>query len=161
MGVLPSTWSELAWNDSADTKSCTTLTGPNVTTAISTRLDAKASPESSFWSCFRPVLSSAMGRPDMEPETSSTSTHGQRGSGLSTKETSAKGTWVSCDIKENLGVCGELGLAHDRWWRSAERVEKDGRSTLQGVWSERPMRHVRCGAACTRVRYTCITPWLG
>ena len=30
---------------------------PERETAISTRLDAKASPESSFWSCFRPVLS--------------------------------------------------------------------------------------------------------
>src|SRR5581483_7765893 len=98
MGVPPSTTSSLGWKDSAETKSCRTFTGPKVMMAISTRLAASASPASSFWNCLSPALSWAIGSPDMEPELSSSSTHAQRGSGLSTKVTSANGTWVSCVI---------------------------------------------------------------
>ena len=35
----------------------TTLTGPKVMMAISTRFDAIASAASSFWNCFNPALS--------------------------------------------------------------------------------------------------------
>ena len=94
IGVPPSVARCGAVNMSAVTKSCWTRTGPNEMIATSTRLAASGSLASSCWNCLRPALSWLIGWPAMELEVSSRSTQGQRGSGLSTKATSANGTWA-------------------------------------------------------------------
>src|SRR5262245_19701487 len=83
MGVLPAASSVGGVKVSAVTNCCATRTGPNVTTATSTRLAAIAS----FCNCcansLRPAFSCAIFWPSIELEVSSSSRHAQRGSGLS------------------------------------------------------------------------------
>ena len=81
---------------SAVTKSVATRTGPNVTMPTSTRLAAIGSAISSSLNVMRPAFSSLIGFPLIEPDVSSSSRQGQRGSGLSANSETPKGTcWNS------------------------------------------------------------------
>jgi hypothetical protein len=73
----------LAMKDSAPVNGISMRTGPNVTIPTSTRFIASESAQSSSRKSVRPEFSSLMGAPCIEPDTSNSSTHGQRGSGLS------------------------------------------------------------------------------
>jgi hypothetical protein len=95
MGVLPDAVSGVGEKVSAVTKFWTTRTGPNVTTATSTRFAAMASARSCSANVARPALSCAIFGPSIEPDVSSSSKHAQRGSGLSANSTLLKGTWSS------------------------------------------------------------------
>ena len=69
---------------SAVWNSLTTLTGPNVMIATSTRLTARLSDIRSALKARNPSFSSAIGSPCIEPEVSSSRTQGQRCSGFIT-----------------------------------------------------------------------------
>src|ERR1700742_631363 len=73
----------------------------------STRLAARLSDCSSVCSVRRPALSSSIGRPDIDPDVSNNSKHGQRCSGLSIKspKPASKPIWEkSSDIGGPLWV---------------------------------------------------------
>src|SRR5581483_3816172 len=71
-------------------KSSTTSTSLlNVMTATSTRREASGSVVRSRQNVCNPSLRAAMGAPCMEPDVSSSSTHGQRGSGFSANSTAS------------------------------------------------------------------------
>ena len=71
-------------------KGVSTLTGPKVTMPTSTRFMAKASADNSSRKVARPAFNSSSGRPLIEPDTSKSRMHGQRGSGLLAKSLVSK-----------------------------------------------------------------------
>ena len=75
------------WERGAPDARATTVSTapPNVTIATSTLFEAKLSVDNSSLYAISPAFSSAIGEPDMESETSRSSTHGTRGSGFSAK----------------------------------------------------------------------------
>ena len=79
-------------------KGCSTCTGPNVTMPSSTLFKASESASSSSRKVTNPALSSLMGLPFIEPETSSSKMQGQRGSGLLAKSLVAN---VICSLIRN------------------------------------------------------------
>ncbi len=93
MGVSPVGERVGGWNMSAVWKSDSTLTGPKVMMATSTRWEAIESELSSSWNTRSPALSSAMGLPFIDPDVSSSRRHGHRGSGFSIKLGGTNGIW--------------------------------------------------------------------
>ena len=79
-------------------KGCSTCTGPNVTMPSSTLFKASGSASSSSRKVTNPALSSLIGLPLIEPETSSIKMQGQRGSGLLAKSLVAN---VICSLIRN------------------------------------------------------------
>ncbi len=95
IGVSPRARSQGGWKTLAVSNSVATFTGPKVMQATSTRFDASSSAISSSRKALRPAFSSVIGSPDIDPDTSSSSRHGHRGSGLSAKSSVPKGFWVT------------------------------------------------------------------
>src|SRR4051794_35142390 len=117
IGVPPLADRRAGSNCPAVANSCTVRTPspPKVTTATSTRWRARASPLRSAAKACSPSFSALMARPDIEPETSSSSTHAQRGSGLVANSTDTS-NWVltiykstSAERREGGPLAAHLG----------------------------------------------------
>ena len=112
IGVLAAALTHGGWKAPAVSNSVATLTEPpNVMQATSTRFAASSSATRSSRKALSPALSSAIGAPSIDADTSRSSRQGQRGSGFSAKSLVPNGFWSTGSTSLCEGLTAHRSLA--------------------------------------------------